>query len=225
MTILGGRYLFFLGVAAGMTLLLLSAYRRVSPLWLRALLIATALFIISRYVTMALFTMGSAPQQFWALRRCWFATSVGLTLPSLIVIDQLLRHPAMSPAKLLRIFSPFLIAYGAVILFGVMSPQPDPVMGWTPRLSIGWQWFLGAIQTMFVLGFVTTCLLLMRKIPSPPIQRALLGLVIAHAYLGFDGLVLALGRWYFRPFLFSEMVALLALWYAYETSARLQQTA
>ena len=223
MTPLAGAYLFLLGLASGVALLTITAYRYVSPTWLKWLLIGTGAFVISRYVSMALFTNADAPQRFWVLRHCWFASSVGLTLPSVMVIDQLLRHPAMSPAKLLRLFSPFLIAYGSVILFGTMRPEPDRVMGWVPHLTGSWHWLLSFVQVGFVLGFIGICIGLIQKIPSPPIQRALLGLALAQGYLGVDGLLLALGRWYFRPFLYSEMLTLLALWYAYETSARLQR--
>ena len=221
---LAESYLFLLGLASGVVLLPITAYRRVSPPWLKWLLTATGLFTISRYVTMALFTNAEAPQLFWGLRHCWFATSIGLTLPSVMAIDQLVRHPAMSPFKLLRLFSPFLAVYSTVILFGTMTPQPDRIAGWMPILSLRWQWLLSGVQTVFVIGFVGICAMLIQKLPSRPIRGALLVLALAHLYLGFDGVLLALGKWYFRPFLFSEIFALLALWHAYDTSASLQQT-
>ncbi len=141
-----------------------------------------------------------------------------------MVIDQLLRHPAMSPQRLLRLFSPFLCLYASVSLFGTMTPAADRVVGWMVRLSVGWQWVLAVTQSIFVTLFIGVCVMLLRKVPSRPIRLALLGLVAAHAYLALDGVLLALGRWYFRPFLYSEIATLLAIWYAYETSARLQQS-
>lgn len=222
MPLLASCYLFLLGLASGAGLLAITSYRRVSPRWLKWLLILSGLFVISRYLTMALFTSEEAPQRFWALHRCWFATSVGLTLPGVFAIDQLLRHPALSPKKLLYWFSPFLVLYGLVIGFGQFLPVPDRVIGWTPRLAPGWQLLVSLTQATFVLGFIGVGLLLIRKIPSRPIQGALLGLVASYAYLGIDGVLLAMGRWYFRPFLYSEIFALLALWYAYETSRSVQ---
>ena len=216
-----GAYLFFLGVASGLALLTLTAYRYVSPLWLRWLLRLVGLFVLSRYVAMALFTAEDAVHRVWSLRYCWFATSVGVTLPSVIAIDQLLRHPALSPKKLLIWFSPFLLVYAVVILFARMTPAPDPVIGWIPRLQLGWQLLLAAVQTIFVLGFVGICGVVIRKVPVAAVRSALSLLAVSHLYLGFDGLLLALGRWYFRPFLFSEMLALVSIWHAYETSVRL----
>lgn len=215
-------YLFLLGLASGLTILTITSYRHVSPRWLKWLLIATGVFVISRYVTMALFTLPNAPEHFRWLRHCWYATSVGLTLPSIMAIDQLLRHPAWSPKKLLVWFSPFLAADAAVILFA--SPLiPEHVEPWSPVLGRGWGWLLSIVQSVFVVGFISLCVLLMRKIPSRPIRMALLALTVGQAYLGVDGLLLAMGKWYFRPFLYSEMLTLLAIWYAYETSAALQR--
>ena len=223
MSSLAGVYLFLLGLASGITLLTLTAYRRVSPPWLKWFLVATGLFVMSRYLAMALFTSVDAPQRWWGLRYCWFATSVGLTLPSVVAVDQLLRHPAMSPKKLLVWYSPFLAAYAAVILFGVLTPTPDRVVGWIPHLSRGWQAVLSITQGIFVLGFIGGGLLFMGKVPSRRLRAALLGLVVGQGGLGIDGLVLAFGGWYFRPFLYTEMLMLLAIWHAYETSAALSQ--
>ena len=212
---LGAAYLFCLGLACGLALLTLTAYRRVSPPWLKWLLIGLGLFVMSRYVTLALFTQAKAVQQFWALRHCWLATSVGITLPSVIAVDQLVRHPAMTPKRLLMWFAPFLIVYVAVIAAGHFTPMPDPVIGWALKLSPTWQSLLSIVQGIFVVAFVSGCLLLIRKLPSRPIRLALAGLIAAHLYLAVDGLLLALGGWYFRPFLFSEMLTLLALWHAF----------
>lgn len=217
-----GAYLFLLGLATGVALLTTTSYRRVSPPWLRWLLMASGVFVMSRYATMALFTADDAPRYFLALHPCWFATSVGLTLPSVFALDQLLRHPAMTPKKLLVWFSPFLVVYGLLLLFADVTMEPDRVAGWTLRLAAGWQILLSLTQGVFVIGFIGISLMLMRQIASTPIRLALLGLAAAHAYLGVDGLLLALGRWYFKPFLYSEMLTLLALWHAYETSSKPQ---
>ena len=216
-------YVFLLGLASGITLLTITSYRRVSPPWLKRLLVVAGLLVMSRYLTMVLFTSHEAPERFWALRHCWFATSIGLMVPSVFAVDQLLRDPRMSPKRLLIWCSPFLIAYGLVMLFGGMTPMPDRVAGWTPRLSPGWQALLSLTTGTFLVGFIGMCAVLVRKIPSHRLQLALLGLAAGQGALGFDGLLLAFGGWYFRPFLYTEMATLLAIWHAYETSAALQQ--
>ena len=213
-------YVFLLGLASGAALLTMSAFRHVSPRWLKWLLLFTGVLMIGRYVTLALYTTTDAPQRFpsW-LKHGWLLSSVGLTLPGVMAIDQLLRHPGMSPKKLLTWFSPFLAVYAAVILFGPLTPVPDRVVGWTLTLTPEWKGALSVVQAAFVVGFVGLCSMLVRKIPSPPIRSALVGLALAYLYLGVDGVLVALGCWYFRPFLFSELLTLLALWRAYDTAA------
>jgi len=211
-------YLFSLGLAVGLAVLAMTAYLSVSPRWLRWMLLASGAYVTSRYVTMALFAVSPEPQRLWALRRCWLASSVGLTFPMLVALDQLVRHPAMSPRKLLRWFSPFLAAYALIILFGRFELGADRVAGSSPRL-VGWTlWLLAVVQGSFVVGFLGLGALLIRKLPFRHIQLALGGLMIAVGYLGLDGLLVATDRWYARPFLFSEILAMIAIWFALETA-------
>lgn len=213
-----GWYLFWLGVAVGVTALAMTAYLAISPRWLRWLLLASGAFVASRYVTMALFATSPEPHALWALRRCWVATSVGLTFPAIVALDQLVRHPAMSPKKLLRWFSPFLACYALVLGFGRFELTADPLVGTSPRLVGGWLWVLAVVQGLFVIGVLALGALLIQKLTSRRIRIALFGLMGAYGYLGLDGLFLALDRWYFRPFLFSEILALIAIWFALETA-------
>lgn len=218
-----GAHLFLLGLAAGLALLTTTSYRRVSPAWLRRLLLALGAFVTLRYLAIAVFAEIDDPRGVWWLRRAWFATSVGLTLPSVVALDQLLRHPAMTPAKLLRWFSPFLAAYAAVIVFGNYDLAPAAHGGWMPELSPAWRMLVSVVQSAFVLGFTAIAGFVMWRFPLKPARVALAGLLAAHWYLGFDGILLAAGGWYPWPFLYSEMLALLALWAAFETAAALQQ--
>ena len=222
MSSVAGGYLFLLGLAFGLALLALTAYARVSPRWLRWLLMAAGLFVAGRYVAMACFALAQTPERVWALRRLWFGSVAGLTLPSIFAVDALIRHPAMTPKKLLLRFSPFLAAYTALILFGHATPIADRVAGWAVSLTPGWRLFASSVQALFVLGFLGLCVLLVWKIPVPAIRAALLMLAAAHGYLALDGLLVATGGWYVRPFLYSEMLTLLALWHAFQTAARLQ---
>ena len=220
---LAHAYLFLVGLASGLTLLSLTAYRRMSPRWLKWLLVGVGCFTLSRYVTMAVFASSPDPQRVWFLRPCYFATSIGLPLPSVFAVDQLLRHPAMSPKKLLRWSSPFLIASLAAIFFSSSVPVPDRVIGWTPHLGLGWRWWFACIHGGFILAFIGIIVTIWPKIPWPRVRFALLGLIVGQSALGLDGLLRLVGVWYFRPFLYSEMLTLIALWYAYETSVELQR--
>lgn len=221
---LPSAYLFLLGLASGVTLLSLIAYRRLSPRWLKWLLIATGCFTLSRYLTMTLFATSPDPQRVWFLRPCYFATSIGLTLPSVFAVDQLLRHPAMSPKKLLGWCSPFLLASLVAILCSSPTFVPDRVMGWTLRLSTWWRWWFSLLHATFITLFIGMGLKIFSKMPFARIRLALLGLMVAQGALGLDGLLVMCGVWYFKPFLYTEMLALIAIWYAYERSVELQHS-
>ena len=218
-------YLFLLGFAAGLAVLALTAYRRITPLWLRAALIATALFMMGRYVTLAAFASVRDPQSVWILRHFWFASSVALTFPSVFAVDQLLRHPKMTPRKLLIGYSPFLAVYASLILFGQFRAVPDRITGWTLELESFWPLLVSIVQSVFVLLFVGASVLFLLKVPMRAVRVALALLAFSHLWMAFDGALLALGGWYFRPFLFSEMAMLASLWYAYETAYALQHSA
>ena len=221
MPALTAPYLFLLGLASGIALLPLTAYGTVSPRWLKWLLLGAGLFTISRYVTMALFTHPEAPRRFWALRHCWFASSIGLTLPSAVAVDQLLRHPAISPQKLLQWYAPFFIAFGLVILFGGTVPEADPLIGWKPHLTAGWRLWLSGSSLAFVVSFAVIGSALIRKVPVPRIRLALLALIVAQGSLGVNSLLLGREPGPVSPFLYSELAGLLALWYAYRTASAL----
>ena len=211
--------MFLLGLAAGMVILDMTVYWKLSPRWLRRLLLALAAFTGSRYLTMALFAHTTNPQRWWFLRHCWMASSIGLTVPSVLVLDQLLRHPSWSAKKVLQYFSPFIAVYLAVIIFGRFSPSTDPSLGsLQPALTGAWPGVIAVVQSVFVLGFVTLCALILTQVRSRRVRTAVIGLLVAHLYLGVDGVMLATGHAYFRPFLFSEIVALAAIGHAFDVA-------
>ena len=215
-----GCYLFLLGMAAGAALLPMSAFRRVSPVWLRWLLLASGAFVISRYAAMAVFATAAQPEPVWGWRFCWFATSLAFPLQTAFALDQLVRHPGMTPRGVLLRISPWLAVYLLVILFGPAEAVADRVVGWSVRLAPGWARLLAAAHALFVLTVVWLAAGLARRIPAWPTRLALAGLAAAYLALAADGVLLGLGHWYFRPYLFTELLAMAAIWHAYETAAR-----
>jgi len=204
-----GAYLFLLGLASGIALLTISAFRRVSPPWLRWLLIATGLLVVSRYAMMAA-SMTTALSRL--LSGIWLVGLIGFTLPATFAVDHIIRHPAMTPRKLLRWYIPLPVVAGVAFMSGL-------------------GYLLVILQAVACLGLAGLCLMLLLKIPSPSIRRALLGLVLAYGYLGLSSLLiifslavdLQLLPLDLLDLLWPEMVALIALWHAYETGTRLQR--
>jgi hypothetical protein len=165
--------LFLLGLASGLALLAASAYRRVSPSWLRWLLIGSSLLLIGRYVAVALL-QDPAPSA------RWWGSALAFILPSAFGVDQLVRHPAMTPKKLLARIAPVLAA-------GLAAPLFAP-------------WYLLVIQSAWALGFASLAMLLAIKLPSWPIRRALVGLIAGQAAVTVGGLwgemLLLLALWH-----------------------------
>lgn len=215
---LQGWYLFCAGLAAGVAILALTGYAALSPRWMKWAVIAAGLFTLSRYVAMAACALVPNAASSWVVQRCWLGASVGLTLPTVVALDQLVRHPAMSPKKLLQRVAPFLAGYAIVLAFGAFDAQPDPLLGARPHL-VGWAAILLAIiHACFVLGFLALSFLIIRKLPVRRIQAAIAGLMLAQLSLGADGALEHLRLWSFRPLLFPELLALLAIWWALRTA-------
>ena len=159
-------YLVCLGLALGMTVLAMTAYARISPRWLRWSLLASGAFVACRYLTMAAFASSADPEALGAIKRCWFASSIGLTFPGAVAVDQLVRHPAMTPKKLLRWLAPFLLVYTAVLLFGRFELADDPIAGASVKL-LGWgRAVIIVAHSAFVAGISWVTLQLIPKLPD-----------------------------------------------------------
>ena len=94
---------FVLGIACGLALLVITAFRPLSPAWLKLLLIACGLTLMARYLLIAF------PREEIPARVLDGLRLTGLWLPYAFGLDQLIRHPAMTPKKLLRWCLPVLL--------------------------------------------------------------------------------------------------------------------
>lgn len=193
-----GFRLFLLGFAAGLTTLTMSAYRRVSPRWLRWLLLGSGLLMLGRYLALAMLEVLPHPPRGVLLHAAHVGSVIGLTLPSVFAIDQLLRHPALSPKTLLRWYAPFAILVSV-------------------SLSAGFVWGF-VVWSLFAVGFVAACLFAILKFPVPAARSALLGLVMGYLGWGLMRALPLLGVGSLSPYFLAELPILLALWHAYETS-------
>ena len=217
-------YLFLLGLACGVSLLPLSLYAGLSPRWLRGMLALLGALAAGRYLAMAAFAAVDDPYKIWFWHRLWFGSAIGLTVPGIFAVDALIRHPAMTPEKLLRKIAPLLAAYAILALFAQVKPVPDRLMGWNIELAHNWKVLAALVQAVFVSGMIAMCVLLIRKIQVSSIRTALILLAVAYAGLAADGILLAFGGWYARPFLFTEMLVNLSLYHAFRTASALQGT-
>lgn len=185
---------FLLGLASGLVLLPLMSYRHVSPGWLRAGLWAGGLLLLSRY----LLIYGSAA----ANAALAFSETAGFLLPAVVALDQLIRHPGMTPKKLVITWClPLLAVAGGIC--------------WWPAASALAVDLCGA-------ALCAACLFLMTKIPLPALHRALFILSLSYGFWVVERVTARL-HGSSLPFALSELTLLIGLWYAYETAHSLQQ--
>ena len=111
----------------------------------------------------------------------------------------------MTPAKLLQWYAPFCALYGLAACFADLALME--------RL-------FAIIHSLFGAAIVAVGLLLLRRVPAGAIRNALLLLMAAYASFASEAVI---GAFLLSDgFRYLELLVLLALWHAYETSARLQ---
>jgi len=212
------RHLFELGFAGGVSVLAASAYCAVSPRWLRGLLLACAALVIARYATLAALATATGLGGLAPWHRLYLGSAIGLTFPGVVALDQLIRHPAMTPKKLVTWYAPFCAIYAFIMLCGPLAITGDIVSGVQPHLA-GWAAvMLGATQSAFVLGFLWLAWQAARRFPIATTRRAIFGLMAAYLCLGIEGVLVAIGDRPTHRFVVTEIVASLAIWFALDTA-------
>lgn len=217
-------YCFLLGLSAGVALLATTSYRRVSPTWLKWSLLASGTLLMAHYLTLALFTSPTPPQHLWALRFLWHLMPITLLFPAVMAIDQVLRHPAMSPTTLLKWLAPFLVADILMIVLAQSTVIPHPITSWMLSMDRGFVILSTLLHEAILVTVISVCLLVIRK-PLPHLMRQALGvLALGCTVLGLALTLVAARAWDRIPLLISELLMLLALWHAYEAGAELQRS-
>ncbi|MBI4597675.1 MAG: hypothetical protein HY737_04645 [Candidatus Omnitrophica bacterium] len=196
--------IYLVGLASGVVLLPITSFRRLSPLWLKLLLVAAGCLLIIRYLMLGLPDPVAPPMGRWSAPFVRLTGAIGVTLPGIFAMDQLIRHPAMTPQKLLRWCAP-LIAL-------------DLVTCWRIPLAM-------LVQGAVGLGLASACAMLGGKIPVPSIRKPLAILGLAYGMWAAANLLIGLAtaiplRW----MLLAELNLMLAVWHAFDMSATPQNS-
>ena len=186
---------FLLGFSVGVCLLPLAASHRASPTWIRGVVAGVTLFIMARYLAIAADL--TAPG--WSLPLLAFPTA-GTAFVGVLAVDQLIRHPAMSPRR--------LVAWCALALAAHLA-----------LLAGGWRWAALALLLAFSGACGGASLVFARAIPDRRIRAALLGVGGAQVVV-IAASLLVLKHGQLAPTLIAAMVANLAAWQALESSGR-----
>ena len=94
MNVLPGNDFFLLGLAGGIALGTITAYQRLSPPWLKWLLIVSALLMVGRYLMMGLLAGPHACDRVWALRYCWLLPSASRSPASWLLTNSSDTRPS-----------------------------------------------------------------------------------------------------------------------------------
>ena len=210
-------YVFTLGVAAGLTLVIMGAYGRLSPRWLQVLLLASGALLAARYIGLTFLFVAPHEIPTQLLGIVWRSAPISFLLSSAVAVDQLLRHPAMTPKKLVRWMSPFLFAFALISLLAPTVLAGDPRVGWALCLPSLWGVALVAVQGVVAVVILGLGIFLARKIPSKPIIEALLLIGMAQAMwtCAIAGTGLRCTTAPPAP-LTGDLLLLVALWYAFD---------
>ena len=191
---------FFLGLAAGLSAFLVSEYLALSPRWFRWVVTLSSLGVISRHVLLAMIAIAPPATLGWGARLIDAWASVGLTLPCAVAIDQMVRHPAMTPKKVLTAYAPVAAALLVTFITG------------------GNRALLAVIHGAFALAAVWFGALLIRKLPGTSVRLALAGLAAAQVVLAGRQLAAVFAALDLRLGLGTDLLVLGSIWAALKTA-------
>ena len=195
-----GWTIFLLGFSAGLCGLLLHEYVLLSPRWFRWIVTLSGLGVISRYVLLAMIVITPPATLGWEVRLIDAWASISLTLPCAVAVDQLVRHPAMTPKKLLGFYAPCAAALLVTFITGSNRA------------------LLAVIHGAFALAVVWFSTLLIRKLPGTSVRLALAGLAAAQVVLAGCRLVGLLFALDIRLVLLTDLLVLASIWTALKTA-------
>lgn len=212
---------FLLGLSTGVSALWFSEYLLLSPGWFRWVLVVSGIGVMSRYLLLFLTMISWVPWPGGVIRLIEVWAAIGLTLPCAVALDQLVRHPAMTPKKLLLRYAPMAAAFAPLLILGHASRWPDPVLGAIVGLSGSDAKALAILHGAFALITVWIVALLIRKLPGLPLRRAFTALAATQVLLTAQRLAGSLTWLDVRLVLAAEAAVLAAIWAALKTSRSL----
>lgn len=183
--------------------------------------VCTLLFVFSilRYLTLIVYGDKPTYDQLVALRYFYFATSIGLTLPTAAAVwyvTPLYRGKIKYPYYLV-FFLPWIIFYLKLILTQPTHIVQGSRFGYVLELVEPYPIYLSVAQGSFVMIMVVLALIGILKYRSIQIRVQLFVIIVAQMMLTLDGLsYLFEGITTIPPFTVSEIAGFLAVYYAFK---------
>lgn len=182
--------------------------------------ICTILFVFSIFRYLTLMVYGDMPSYklLDALRYFYFATSVGLTIPTLAAIwyiTPLYRGKIKYPTYLL-LFTPWILFYLYIIIMQPTKIIVDKKFGYNLQLIGKFNLYLSVMQGSFVIIVLILCLVGIIKYKNVKLRSRYLAIIVAQIALTLDGLSYFSSALNIIPqFTLTEVFGFLAILYAF----------
>jgi hypothetical protein len=176
------------------------------------------IFSIFRYLTLMVYGDMPSYELLNALRYFYFATSLGLTVPTLAAIwyiTPLYREKIKYPTYLL-LFTPWMLFYLYVIIMQPTRIIVDKKFGYNLQLIGNFNLYLSIAQGSFVIIVLILCLVGIIKYKNAKLRSRYFAIIIAHIALTLDGLSYFYSSFDIIPqFTLTEVLGFLAILYAF----------
>ncbi len=186
---------------------------------LRWILITMYAFSMLRYFTLAIYGDSPSLEQLDSLKYCYMTTLIGLSIPTILAIWYITPHLREKKKYLdiLIFFTPWI----AFNLYTIIS-QPTQIIsgenfGYILILNDAFRTYLPIVQGLFVGVIILMCFIGIIVYKNPVIRSQYLFLIIAQVGLALDGMTIInyMDTRLFHPFTVSEIIAFLAVYYAF----------
>ena len=130
----------------------------------------------------------------------WLAGLIGLTWPVMAAVDQLVRHPAMTPKKLALWYAPFLVCSLVAIVGGMARAVGCLLAGFSAVLMV----VAGAMW---------------RRLPPGAVKSALAMLMVAAVACAAEGVARAIDP-SGLPWMWPEALVMTGVWRSFRAASR-----
>ena len=187
--------------------------------FLKNLCIGLFLFSILRYATLIAYGDHLEQEVLMRLRYFYFATSIGLTLPTASAvwyITPLYREKIKYPYYILC-FLPWIIFYIFLIVRQPTAIVQGANYGYVLELTGNFPLYLSIAQGSFITIIIILCIIGLVRYKNVQLRVQYIVMILAQVALTLDGIGYSVpGNKFFPPFTITEVLGFLAVYYAFK---------
>ncbi|ONI44443.1 hypothetical protein AN641_07240 [Candidatus Epulonipiscioides gigas] len=205
-------------VAIGILLFNIVVAYRIQYVGFRQILIGLFTFSMLRYFTLIIYGDSPSLSQLESLKYLYNTTSIGLTIPTALVIWYITPHlrQKLSYITYLLYFSPWILFNAFIIISQPTEIVIAPNFGYVVRFVGEYNNYISHVQTTFVVIIILLCLVGIISYKNPILQSQYALILFGQVVLAFDGLRIVKGieTRLLNPFTVTEIIAFVAIYYA-----------